>query len=34
MQLIREHSVDLGEKGADDMFGNGLVNVRELMKIS
>ncbi|MCU5041377.1 S8 family peptidase [Bacillus cereus] len=34
MQLIREHSVDLGEKGIDDMFGNGLVNVCELMKIS
>ncbi|MDA1976944.1 S8 family peptidase [Bacillus paranthracis] len=34
MQLIREHSVDLGQKGADDMFGNGLVSIHELMKTS
>ncbi|MEK1828916.1 S8 family peptidase [Priestia megaterium] len=32
MQLIHDHSVDLGDKGQDESFGNGLINVFKLIK--
>ncbi|MBM7645663.1 subtilisin family serine protease [Scopulibacillus daqui] len=32
MEMIRERSVDLGERGFDDMFGNGLINVYKLIE--
>lgn len=32
VQLIRERSVDIGNEGMDEMFGNGLVNVFKLIK--
>lgn len=32
MQMINQRSVDLGEKGHDDHFGNGLINVFKLIK--
>lgn len=32
VKMIRERSVDLGEKGSDHRFGNGLVNVYKMIK--
>lgn len=31
-EMISSHSIDLGEKGKDNMFGSGLINVSELLK--
>jgi subtilisin len=32
VQMISERSIDMGNQGHDDMFGNGLINVMRLLK--
>ncbi len=32
VELINERSIDMGDQGRDDMFGNGLINVFRLLK--